>query len=179
MMDQIEYLYFIPLLIYGIALSDIFGEFKHLLKAKTHYWPYIILIFILSESAVFNVYQLYNVHVNLTTSSYLQFWLFLIPPIVFLLAVNAIVNKDENADKEQLKIHFDKQLVVTFSLIIIYLFLHYMPIMHIPGSDKYNLRIVFSVLCLMVILIRKEWFFYLFSFLWALSVIYKFTILPH
>ena len=51
-MDAAEYLAFLPLLIYGIALADLFSQWKRLFNPKQLYLPYILLTGILTETAI-------------------------------------------------------------------------------------------------------------------------------
>lgn len=174
-MDQIEYLYFIPLLIYGIALSDIFSEYKRLLNTHSHYWPYIILIFILSETAVYNVYTLYNLHKNLTANDYLQYWIFLGPPIIFMLAVNAIVFKEEAADKEKLEQHFKERVSNTFLLMALYIASHLIPLMSAGTTIDNLVRIFFILVILLNVFSKKDWAFYFLVGIYFMSLILKFN----
>lgn len=175
MMDQIEYLYFIPLLIYGIALSEIFSEYRRLLSSDTHYWPYIILIFMLSETAVYNVYSLYYLHKNLLVNDYLQYWIFLSPPIVFMLTVNSIVLKDEVADIEKIKNHFKQRVRYTFSLMAVYIIMHLIPVMS-TGSNLENLiRVLYILIILLFVYLKKDWVFYLLVGLYLAALVLKFN----
>jgi hypothetical protein len=174
-MDQIEYLYFIPLLIYGIALSDIFSEYKRLLHANSHYWPYIILIFILSETAVYNVYTLYNLHKNLETNNYLQYWIFLGPPIIFMLAVNSIVLKDDATNKEKLEKHFKDRVSNTYLLMALYISSHLIPLMSAGTTIDNLVRIFFILVILLNVFSKKDWTFYFLVGLYFMSLILKFN----
>lgn len=60
-MYKIEYLLFIPLLIYGISLSDLLSEYKRLIKDHILHFKYLITVLMLSEVAIFNIYKLYSI----------------------------------------------------------------------------------------------------------------------
>ena len=55
-MDATEYLAFLPLLIYGIALADLFSQWKRLFNPRLLFIPYLLLTIILTETALYNVF---------------------------------------------------------------------------------------------------------------------------
>lgn len=87
-MDKIEYLLFIPLLIYGITLSDLFSEYKRMIKDSVIHIKYMIAILLLSEVAIFNIYKLYSIINTYDITTYVQFWVLLIPPIIFMITIH-------------------------------------------------------------------------------------------
>jgi hypothetical protein len=105
-MDVTEYLAFLPLLIYGIALTDMFGEWKRLFEPKNMYLPYTLFTIVLTEIAVYNVF-IYAAQVSqLNGIAYLDYLIKLIPPFLFMLTVNAFT-PDKGADTKD---YFEKQM---------------------------------------------------------------------
>ncbi len=69
-MGAVEYLLFIPLLIYGIALSDLFGEWKKIFNPSKLYIPYALTILLITEIGIYNVYIFFNISDMLAKSTY-------------------------------------------------------------------------------------------------------------
>jgi len=101
-----EYLAFLPLLIYGIALADLFKEWKRLFDFKNVFLPYTLFTILLTELAIYNVFIYLNVVSELGEGDfkYYQYLLSLIPPFLFMLTVNIFTpEKSENTKEYFLK----------------------------------------------------------------------------
>lgn len=55
-MDPIEYLLFIPLLIYGIVLTRLLGEWRRFFDTANWHGPYVVTIVVFTEVAIWNIY---------------------------------------------------------------------------------------------------------------------------
>ena len=66
-----EYLAFIPLLIYGIALADLLSQWKRLFNPKDLFIPYLLMTIILTETALYNVFVYAEVINKLGGQTYL------------------------------------------------------------------------------------------------------------
>ena len=60
-MDPEEYLAFIPLLIYGLAIADLLNEWRRFFKKEQWYLPYTIMSIIFTETAIYNVFIYINI----------------------------------------------------------------------------------------------------------------------
>ena len=89
-MDPAEYLAFVPLLIYGIALADLLGQWRRFFDKDYFYFPYFLTTIIFTEAAVWNVYKYLEVVTNLEGVSYAQYWAYLVQPVLFLITVSAL-----------------------------------------------------------------------------------------
>ena len=54
-MDPAEYLAIVPLLIYGIGITDLLGQWKRIFNKDGRFPLYIIYTIILTEVAIYNV----------------------------------------------------------------------------------------------------------------------------
>jgi hypothetical protein len=100
-MDKIEYLYFIPLLLYGIALNDLFVQFKYFLQPKFRYAPYVLTILLFVEMLVFNVYEYFEYAQGMNVDNYFEYMFFLIPPVLSMMLVSSTIIKEEAEDIER------------------------------------------------------------------------------
>ena len=170
-MTKVEYLLFIPLLIYGIAIADLLSQWRRMFSVKSRFFPYMILTVILTEVAVYNVFSFLQKIDRLTDVNYAEYWLYLLPPLIFLLAVSAlVVEKDEDANKE----FFLKRVPVVFSLLAFYIFFHLLP-MYAFYDSMWYLRIVLIALALLTAYTKNLNFFYVMALLWAASLFMRTT----
>ena len=87
-MDASEYLAFLPMLLYGIALADLFSQWKRLFSPKQLFLPYLLLTIMLTETALYNVFIYAKLLDELKGLSYFGYLKYLIPPFLFMLASN-------------------------------------------------------------------------------------------
>ncbi len=99
-MEATEYLAFLPLLIYGIALADLFREWKRFLNLKEIFLPYLIVTIILTETALYNVFSFAGLLKNLEGLTYSSYLLYLAPPFLFMLATS-FFTPEEDSDTEE------------------------------------------------------------------------------
>ena len=87
-MSATDYLSFLPLLIYGIAIADLFSHWKRLFDIKTFFLPYALFTIMLTEVALYNVFiyaELINDLEGLASGQYLMY---LLPPFLFMMVAN-------------------------------------------------------------------------------------------
>ncbi len=53
---RFNYLYFLPLLLYGIALAELFSQWKRFFNPGQIFLPYLLMTIILTETALYNVF---------------------------------------------------------------------------------------------------------------------------
>lgn len=167
-MSASEYLAFLPLLIYGIALADLFRQWNRFLNFKQVYLPYLLLTIILTETALYNVFIFEGLLTKLEGLSYANYLLYLLPPFIFLLAT-IFFTPDEGSDTKE---YFIKHLPVFNTLFALYVSSHFL--------HEFNEPLVFALLRISGIIIilsagflRKPWLIYLFTALWVFSLFFK------
>jgi len=171
-MDKIEYLLFISLLIYGIALSDLLSEYKRLIKDKILHFKYLVTVLMLSEVAIFNIYKLYSIINSYDITTYLQYWVLLIPPIIFMSVVHIFVMEDSHDTLESMEQEFQRNIKPTFLLMSAYTATHFIPMMNPDGHVQWVRLLSISIL-LLYILFRKDIVFYLLIGAWIVSFIFN------
>ena len=110
-MDPAEYLAFVPLLFYGIALADLLGQWRRFFDRSYFYFPYFFTTIMFTESAIWNVYQYLDIVAILDGVRYAQYWLYLIQPIIFLITVSALTPESNILDT---KGHFQEKIPLIY-----------------------------------------------------------------
>lgn len=163
-----EYLAFLPLLIYGIALADLFSEWKRFFDPKGLFIPYGIFTVILTEIAAYNIFVFAKLLDQLSGITYYNYITFLIPPFIFLLTVN-VYTPDKDADT---KSYFLKNMTPFFVLMAIFnasLFLYDFEI----STGTLIIRIVSMVFLSLAAIIRRVWITYVLASLWLILLIFR------
>lgn len=168
-MSSGEILAFIPLLLYGIALAELFGQWRRFFEKQYRYWPYVFVTLVFTEIAIWNVYLFLVQIQDSTLITYNEYWLFLIQPIIFLLLVHAFTPEVELKDTET---YFKKRIPLVFGLSAIYFALHLTPDF---GLSNYAMwfRIIGIIICLIIALTRNIKAIYAFGILWLLSLYFR------
>lgn len=165
-MSSSELFSFIPLLLYGIALAELFSQWRRFFDKQYRYWPYVLTTIIFIEMAIWNVYLFFIISEDIASVSYFEYWLFLLQPIIFLILVHALTPDPEIKDTE---LYFKKRMPLVFGLMAIYIASHM-----IPGLDtNANIsiaRLIAIALCLGIAISRKVFLVYVFGLLWAYSL---------
>lgn len=166
-MDIVEYLLFVPLLIYGIALSDLFGQWKRFLEPSSWYFPYLLTIIIITDIGVHNVFEFFKLCPQLNNINYFGYWLYLLPPLVFLILVNVLTNTDESVDT---KTFFISRTRLVFLLLAVFIAMHFIP------QFKYDQtiwlpRLLGVIACVLYAFWHKNFIFYLLIAIWLMSII--------
>jgi len=117
-----EYLAFLPLLIYGIALADLLGEWKRLFDIKNIFIPYILFTAFLTEIAIYNVFIYLTLVSQLADFEYYQYLFSLIPPFLFMLTVNIFTPEKKESTKE----YFLKNKPLIYILLALFLSSHFL-----------------------------------------------------
>ena len=165
-MNTAEFLSFIPMLLYGIALAELFSQWRRFFEKKYLYWPYVVSTVVFTELAIWNIYLFLSFSNDISTANYFQYWLFLLQPILFLLMVHALTPEAEIKNTEG---YFKKRMPVVFGLMALYIASHL-----IPGLDKVDNmvipRLVIIALGISIALSKKVFLVYLLGILWFISL---------
>jgi hypothetical protein len=167
-MDPAEYLAIVPLLIYGIGITDLLGQWKRFFREADQFPLYIIYTIILTEVAIYNVVIYIDLVNVLPEQNYFTYLGFLLPPILFLLVVN-IFTPDEGSNTEA---YFNENVRLIFILITLFVASHFLYEFDEKHWQGY-MRIVFIVLLLSIAIFRKRWIMYLVAVIWFLGFITK------
>lgn len=167
-MSASEYLAFLPLLIYGIALADLFRQWNRFIDLKQVYIPYLLLTVILTETALYNVFLFESLLENLEGLTYAAYLLYLVPPFLFLLAT-IFFTPDEGSDTKE---YFIKHMPVFNTLFALYVASHFMHEFNEPVIFTL-IRIIGIIIILASGLFRKTWLIYVFMVIWILSLVFK------
>jgi len=167
-MDATEYLAFLPLLIYGIALADLFGEWKRLFEPKNLFIPYILLTIMLTELAVYNVFAYAELVDNMRNIEYYDYLIKLIPPFLFMLSINAFT-PDKGDDT---KTYFIEQMPNFFTLLAAFMATHFF-----YDFAENTLTIVSRIIGIVAVLIagfsRKIWMTYILVAIWLIFIYFR------
>lgn len=168
-MSSGEILAFIPLLLYGIALAELFGQWRRFFEKQYRYWPYVFVTLVFTEIAIWNVYLFLVQIQNSTLITYHEYWLFLIQPIIFLLLVHAFTPDAELKDTET---YFKKRIPLVFGLSAIYFALHLTPDFSLSNHAMW-IRIIGIIICLIIAVTRNIKAIYAFGILWLLTLFFR------
>ena len=150
-MSKDEFFAFMPLLFYGIAVSEIIMHWRDYLKKERRYWPHLITGLILLELAFLNFYYLYD-ELDELFVNYNQFLFQLSAPLVFLLTVSVYTPENDGDVKE----YFKKRTPMIFSLLAIFVGIH---IIKEPNLLFINLVRLSAVLtCVLIAVTKNYWF---------------------
>ena len=168
-MSAAELLSFIPLLLYGVALADLFGQWRRFFDKDYLYWPYVLTTIIFTEIAIWNIYLfLVNVQ-DVELMSYFDYWTFLCQPILFLLIVHAFTPESETKDTAA---YFKKRMRIVFVLFSIYIALHFLP--GTGSTEQLNIaRILGVVIGLIIAYTKYVPLIYAFTVVWLISLFFR------
>lgn len=168
-MSSGEILAFIPSFLYGIALAELFSQWRRFFQKQYRYWPYIITTIIFTEIAIWNVYLFLVQIQDSRLITYHEYWLFLIQPIIFLLLVHAFTPEIKLKDTET---YFKKRIPLVFGLSAFYFAFHMTP--SFSGSMKeILLRVIAIIICVIIALTRNIKVIYAFGILWFLTLYFR------
>lgn len=167
-MQSLEYLGFIPLLLFGLGLADLLSQWKRLFDPKEWYLPYTIFTVILTELAVYNVYTYFNLLAQLPGKSYYIYLLYLLPPFLFLLTTSAFTPEKDTKTKE----HFVKRMPIFFTLLAVFILSHF--IFNYQESIYLHIaRLLFVAILIVVGFTRKMWLVYFIALIWLVSFLFR------
>jgi uncharacterized membrane protein len=165
-LEASEYLAFIPLLIYGIALADLLGQWRRFFDRDYFYLPYFLTTLIFTENAIWSVYGYLEVTSHLDGIEYFQYWAYLLQPMLFLIIVSALTPELEFKDTEA---YFIKRMPVVFGLAAVYIGSHF--IANYGEISQLNIaRFLAILLCIAMAISRRAWLVYVATALWVFSL---------
>ena len=167
-MDVGEYLAFVPLLLYGMGLADLFSEWKRFLDQKQFYLQYLLFTLFLTEIAIYNVYIYVHIVNQFEDMSYLTYLGNLAPPFLFLLVVNAFTPEKGENTKEA----FIKRSPIVFGLLAVFIASHFLYDFK-EGDPSLILRGIAIVLTAAAAIIKKSWINFLIIAIWILSIPFR------
>ena len=169
MVNEVQYLVFIPLLLYGITLSDLLNQSRRFYKKENIYWPFILTVLVFTEVAIWNVYIYLDFANELIGISYRNYWMYLVQPITFLLVVHALIpDKDEMVTEAS----FRKRMPLVFGFMALYIGIHLVP--RVAGVESLNIQRLIAVLvCVVLAISRKPSLVYGLLVFWIVSFFFR------
>lgn len=167
-MDPAEYLAIIPLLIYGIGLTDLLSQWHRLFDRENRYPVYLIFTLILTEVAIYNVVIYVDLVQAFPHQTYFNYLASMVPPILFLMVVH-VFTPDSGT---QTKAYLFEHAGLIFSLTALFVASHYLYVFDEKAMVSY-LRIIFILLLLATAYFRKEWMMYLLVAFWLVGLLQR------
>ena len=172
-MDVIEYLLFIPLLIYGIALSHLLAQWKHVFDLKSFHGPYLVTVVAFTETAIQNIYHYLEIFTARDDHSYPAYLLALTGPFLFLLSANSLssgTTPDATIDRDE----FRARIPAAYAFMSAFVALHLLPQFR-TDSGNFALRIPLVLLLIAVAATKKESLIYLIGLFWLAGLVKRLT----
>ena len=167
-MPTLEYLGFIPLLMFGLGLAELLSQWKRLFDPIDWYLPYTIFTIVLTEIAVYNVYTYFNLLAQLPGKSYYIYLLYLLPPFLFLLTTIAFTPEKGTKTKE----HFVMRMPIFFTLLAVFILSHF--IFNYGESIYIHIaRLIIVATIIVVGFTRKIWLVYFIALIWLISFLFR------
>ena len=167
-MDPAEYLAIIPLLIYGIGLTDLLSEWKRIFDKEDRYLLYVIYTIILTEVAIYNVVIYVDLVNSFPEQTYGQYLAHLLPPVLFMMVVN-VFTPNEGSKTE---VYFMDNIRLILILIAVFVGSHFLYSFDEP-ADHYIRRGLIIVLLSATAYLKKQWMMYLIAGIWLIGVIMR------
>lgn len=162
-MNASEVLATLPLLIYGIAIAELFSQWKRFLRIKHIYLPYAVMTLLLTEIAFYNVFLFAQLVDELKIMSYKSYLLYLLPAVIFMITVYSFTPEKED-DTES---YFKENMPVFFTLIALFILSHFF--FHFDESLYVMIgRVIIVLWILLIAFFRKIWMVYGFAVLFLL-----------
>ncbi len=168
-MNTAEQLSFIPLLLYGIAVADLFKHWRRFFHKEYLYWPYVISAIVLTELAIWNIFLFMNSTKDMESVSYYLYWTDLIKPIIFLLLVHAFTPEVSNKDT---RAYFINRIPLVFGLLSFYIALHLVPDFDVTDRMFYP-RIIAIVISATLAITRYVPIVYVIGLIWLISLFFR------
>ena len=168
-MDVIEYLLFIPLLIYGIALSQLLAQWKHIFDLRNFHGPFIVTVVAFTETAIQNIYHYLEIFTARDDRSYAAYLLALTGPFLFLLSANSLssdANRDGTIDREE----FRARIPAAYAFMSAFVALHLLPQFRTDAGNL-ALRIPLILLLIAVAATKKESLIYVIGLFWLVGLV--------
>lgn len=162
-MEASEVLAFLPLLIYGIAIAQLFSQWKRFINFKSIYLPYAILTILLTEIALYNVYLFSQLVGEIDSMNYKSYLLYIVPPFIFMISVNIFTPEKE----DDTEVYFKENMPIFFALTALFVASHFF--FKFEEEDvMYFARIGLIIWLLLTGILRKIWMVYVFVAIWFL-----------
>ena len=166
-MDASEYLAFVPLLLYGMALADLLGQWRRFFEKKYLYWPYFLTTVIFTELAIRNVFFYLEVVQKLDGISYFHYWLELTQPVIFLMVVSALTPDSAESDTKD---YFEKRITTVFALFAAFIASHFLPAYGVTITMDFA-RVAAIVTCVSIAITRRAELIYVLAGLWFVGLL--------
>ena len=167
-MKASEVLAFLPLLIYGIAIAELFSQWKRFINFKSLYLPYALLTILLTEIALYNVYLFSQLVSEINSMNYKSYLLYIVPPFIFMISVNIFTPEKE----DDTEVYFKENMPIFFTLTALFVASHFL--FKFEERDMmYLFRIVLIIWLLLTGIFRKIWMVYVFVAIWFLLFLNK------
>lgn len=152
-MAEKEYFLILPLLLYGLAISDLVNSWRSFFIKERRYMPYVLTSLVLLELSFWNFYRMHHWMTEDTFSTYFSYFKVLLPPLVFLLVV-AVFTPDH--DVSDIRGYFTRNMTIIFTAMAVFTALHFIfePNTHVVP------RLVGIVILLVTAVLRKPWMVY-------------------
>ncbi|MCV9385923.1 hypothetical protein [Reichenbachiella ulvae] len=171
-MSATEYLTFLPLLFYGIALSELLNKWKRLFYIKTLFIPYALFTIMLTEIALYNVFVFHDLIEGLENIPYFKYLIYLLPPFLFMLEVYVFTPDDETDTESYYRQHMPK----FHTLMGLFILSHFLFEFDEPSS-MIGSRIISSILVIGLGWTRKPWTVYILFATWLFGLFFKIGII--
>lgn len=148
-----DYFLILPLLLYGLAISDLVNSWRSFFIKEKRYWPHVITSLLLLEISFWNFYQLDQWMTEDTFMSYFMYFKVLFPPLIFLLVV-AVFTPD--SDEKDIKGYFQKNMPIIFGGIALFVASHFL----LEWDKNIIIRVLGILTLLATAFFRKEWMIY-------------------
>jgi len=152
-MSQKEYYLILPLLLYGLGISDLVNSWRSFLKPEQRYLPYTLTSLLLLDTSFWNFYQLFDRIQDEHFRSYLMYMRILAAPLLFVLIV-AIFTPEEGT--LSLKEYFHQHMRTVFGLLALFIFVHFL----LDLDEFVWQRLGAIAILLTTAFLRKTWVIY-------------------
>lgn len=165
-MSATEYLAFIPLLIYGMAIANLLGEWRRLFDKQKRYLPYLLYTIVFTEIAIYNVFIYVEILDKVVGKPYLAYLGFLISPFLYILMVNVFTPENQYETKE----YFNKNISTCLYLMAAFVASHFLfqfdePTMTVIG------RLISMGVILITAIFKRTWMIYALVGVWLILLI--------
>jgi hypothetical protein len=169
-MDLNEYLLFIPLLLFGIGLSEGMYLIGRLVGGKTYCLPAIITLIFLVEITIFvSIRYLFIFKID-ESSNYAHILIYLLNPIILMLCLHFLkeMENEEGITWDQFSKHADRIFyVLGFGLFMQF----FLPVPQTLASISF--RIIGILISLSIAYFHKKWMYYGLFLFWLIFFIYR------
>ena len=152
-MSQKEYYLILPLLLYGLGITDLINSWRSFLKPEQRYLPYTLTSILLLDTSFWNFYQMFDWIKEDHFSNYLVYMKILAAPLVFLVVVAIFTPEESTAS---VKDYFHQNMRSVFALLALFIFLHFT----LDPHEFVWERMGAIALLLAIAITRKTWLIY-------------------